>query len=136
MVSIRFRPHHFMCTLAFKGKGYSLGFIKNYKKIFDHLDKNEDTLIQVVEYMDDICSVCPNKIDEIICKTQEKISNLDREHKEILRLKTGEYISWEDAKKRIKQHMSIEKFHDACRDCSWKKYGVCEETLFRLINSN
>ena len=41
-----------MCTLAFSGKGYSLGFIKNYKKIVQELNNNEDTLIEVVEYMD------------------------------------------------------------------------------------
>ena len=135
MASIKFRPHHFLCTLAFKGRGYSLGFIKNYKKIVQELNENEDTPIEVAEYMDSICSACPNKIDEIICKTQEKITKLDNAHKDILALKAGDIMSWDEAKKCIKQNMTIEKFHKACDGCSWKKYGICEQTLSELINS-
>ncbi len=124
-----------MCTLAFKGKGYSLGFVKNYKKIVQKLNENEDTLIEVAEYMDSICSACPNKLDKIICKTQDKITRLDNVHKDILSLKTGDIMSWGEAKSRIKQNMTIEKFHKACDGCSWKKYGVCEQKLSELINS-
>ncbi len=124
-----------MCTLAFKGKGYSLGFIKNYKKIVQILNEDEDTPIEVTEYMDSICSACPNKIDEIICKTQEKILRLDNAHKDILSFKTGNTISWKQAKNRIKQNMTIKKFHKACNGCSWKQYGICEEKLAELINS-
>ena len=129
---IKFRPHHFMCTVGFKGKGYSLGFIKNYKKIVARLNSNEDTLIQVVENMDSICSPCPNKIDDVLCKHQEKINNLDNSHAKALKLKIGEVMSWKDAKKRIKKHMTIEKFNQACSGCQWKKYGVCEQSLKEL----
>lgn len=124
-----------MCTLAFSGKGYSLGFIKNYKKIVQELNNDEDTLIEVVEYMDSLCSPCPNKLDDILCKSQSKVVKLDNAHKKILALKTGESISWKEAKSRIKQNMSIEKFHSACDGCSWKQYGVCEQKLSNLINS-
>lgn len=124
-----------MCTLAFSGKGYSLGFIKNYKKIVQEINNDEDTLIEVVEYMDSICSPCPNKLDDTLCKSQSKIVKLDNAHKKILELKTGESISWRKAKNRIKQNMSIEKFHSACNGCSWKQYGVCEQKLSDLINS-
>jgi uncharacterized protein len=85
--------------------------------------------------MDSICSACPNKIDEIICKTQEKIIKLDNAHKNILSLKIGDNISWKNAKERIKTNMSIEKFHKACDGCSWKQYGVCEQTLADLIKN-
>lgn len=90
-------------------------------------------MIEVVEYMDSICSPCPNKVDDIICKSQEKIVKLDQAHKEILSLKTGKTISWKQAKSRIKQNMTIEKFHQACAGCSWKQYGICEQKLSDLI---
>ena len=64
---IKFRPHHFMCTLGFRGKGYSLGFVRNYKKIVQQLNDDEETQIEVVPFMDSTCSACPNKIDEIVC---------------------------------------------------------------------
>lgn len=125
-----------MCTLGFRGKGYSVGFVKNYKKIVQTLIANEDTRIEVVEYMDDVCTACPNKIDEIVCKTQDKITKLDIAHSKTLKLKSGEIMSWRQAKANIKKHMSIENFHRACQGCSWKKYGVCEQSLKDLLNSD
>jgi hypothetical protein len=124
-----------MCTLGFQGKGYSLDFIKNYKKIIQTLSENEDTLIEVAEYMDDICSVCPNKLDEVLCKTQDKITELDRKHSAVLQLKPGEIMSWRQAKERIKTHMSVEKFTDSCSVCSWQKYGVCQRALESLVKN-
>jgi hypothetical protein len=123
---IKFRPHHFMCTLGFRGKGYSLDFVRNYRNIVRKLKEDEDTLLEVAEYMDDICSPCPNKMDEIVCKSQEKILRLDRAHSEVLKLQPGEVMSWKDAKVRIKNNMTLEKFDKACAGCDWKKYGVCE----------
>jgi len=124
-----------MCTLSFQGKGYSPDFVRNYKKIAKILNDNEDTLIEVAGYMDDICSACPNKIDEIICKTQDKIMRLDAAHSSALELKTGETLSWRAAKERIKKYMSLEKFHLSCQGCSWKKYGVCQKALEELQQS-
>lgn len=129
---IKFRPHHFMCTLGFSGKGYSADFVRNYKKIAQTLEGNEDTLIQVATSMDDICSACPNKIDETICKTQDKITKLDANHSETLKLVPGEIMSWKQAKMRIKKNMTIEKFLLDCQDCSWQKYGLCQAALEAL----
>lgn len=130
---IKFRPHHFMCTLGFQGKGYSLDFIKNYKNIVRILNENEDTMIEVAEYMDDICGPCPNKLDDVLCKTQEKITELDAKHSAILKLIPGEIMSWRQAKERIRQYMSVEKFLDSCSACSWQKYGVCQKALESVL---
>ncbi len=131
---IRFRPHHFMCTLGFRGKGYSADFVRNYKKIVQKLSDDEETQIEVVQFMDSICSACPNKVDEIICKTQDKIRKLDVAHTAALLLKEGDVFTWKQAKERIKKHMSVEKFHIACQGCSWKEYGVCQQSLEDLIS--
>ena len=133
---ICFRPHHFMCTLSFRGKGYSLGFVKNYKKIVAKLNSNEDTIIEVAEYMDNICALCPNKLDDTICKIQDKILRLDKNHAEILDIKPGDRLSWKEAKQRIKAKMSIQKFDNACNGCQWKSYGLCEISLRALINND
>ncbi len=121
-----------MCTISFRGKGYSLGFIKNYKKIVQQLNADENTIIEVVEYMDDICIVCPNKVDNIICKTQDKILKLDKNHKESLGLVNGQKMTWREAKCLVKEKMTLEKFHKSCDGCNWKKYGVCEQALLDL----
>ncbi len=89
-----------MCTLGFQGKGYSLGFIGNYQKIVQQLNDNEETKIEVVQFIDSICSACPNNIDEIICKTQEKISKLDVAHSVVLSLKAGDVLTLKQAKNK------------------------------------
>ena len=129
---IKFRPHHFMCTISFRGKGYSLSFIKNYKNIVQQLRADENSIIEVVEYMDDICAPCPNKINNVVCKMQDKILKLDRHHKEYLGLEIGQQITWKEAKQLVKDKMTIEKFHKSCQGCDWKKYGVCEQALHDL----
>ena len=32
---LEFRPHHFLCTLGFEGKGYSDEFVRNYYRYAD-----------------------------------------------------------------------------------------------------
>jgi hypothetical protein len=130
---IKFRPHHFMCTIGFQGHGYSLGFVKNYKKIVEKLNSDETAMIEVAGNMDSICAPCPNKLNEILCKTQDKITKLDNRHREILQLQDGEILSWKSAKIRIKKHMTVKKFDYACDGCSWKDYGVCQKALENLI---
>lgn len=132
---IKFRPHHFMCTLGFRGKGYSLDFVRQYKKIVQQVNDDEQTEIEVVSYMDNICAACPNKIDEVNCKAQVKILKLDSNHSMYLMIKPGDILTWKKAKEKIKQYMTIEKFHLACTGCSWKEYGVCEQALNDLITT-
>ena len=132
---IKFRPHHFMCTLGFRGKGYSADFVRNYRKLVQTIARDEDILIEVVQYTDDVCSACPNKIDYIACKTQSKISKLDAAHIAVLQLIPGEVMSWKQAKDRIKKHMNVEKFLLSCKGCSWQKYGVCQGSLEHLLYS-
>lgn len=133
---IKFRPHHFMCTLGFQGRGYSLSFVKNYKKIVQKLASDENVLIEVVANMDGVCSACPNKLSETLCKTQDKITQLDHRHQETLGLKIGETLSWKEAKIRIKKHMTIAKFDHSCHGCLWKEYGVCQKSLENLLQNS
>jgi hypothetical protein len=59
---VRYRPHHFLCTLEFEGKGYSLDFAANMSAIVvDRLRaKNGDkAAIEVTASFDDIRAPCP-----------------------------------------------------------------------------
>jgi hypothetical protein len=124
-----------MCTLGFSGEGYSETFIANYQQIADTLKTNPETLIAVVDTDDHICDKCPHLRIDKKCTTQEKIDRLDRTHKEALGIRTGEVVSWKNALETIKKNMSIEKFHQACAGCEWKKSGVCEKALVQLLKA-
>jgi hypothetical protein len=130
-MKLSFRPHHFLCTLGFQGAGYSPHFVDNCKQLLDFLQKNEDAHIQVVSTGDSICKACPH-LNETGCVSQQKIHSLDTHHAQILTLQPGDWVSWKEAKQRLKERMTLEKFHAACLGCEWKGRGVCEAALKEL----
>lgn len=124
-----------MCTLGFRGSGYSESFVQSFAEIAEKLRKADGSgdaeLIRVEAGSDTICSACPNRRDRI-CSTEERVSVLDEAHAAVLGISTGETITWGEAKRRISEKMTIEKFHAACSSCSWKALGFCETALRKL----
>ena len=86
--------------------------------------------------MDSICSACPNKVNESLCTTQSKITQLDSRHQQILGLKIGEILSWKEAKAKTKKYMTVEKFEYTCNGCSWKEYSICQKALENLLKES
>jgi hypothetical protein len=128
-----FRPHHFLCTVGFEGKGYSPEFVANYKEIANTLRKpgGDKIRIRVTAVTDSICAPCPSKRGDL-CETQAKIDRLDQAHAQVLELQAGDELTWGEAKAKITEKFSLEKFHHACEPCSWKAMGVCEAALADL----
>ncbi len=130
---INFRPHHFMCTLGFAGKGYSPSFIKNYDSIYLEIHTHPDTEITITNGLDSICKACPHQRPNNKCDQQSLIEKLDQNHSEALQLGDVKSISWNDAKKRIKKNVTVKKFNKMCAGCKWQKYGMCEKALKKLL---
>jgi uncharacterized protein len=53
-MSVRLRPHHLLCMLAYSGKGYTDAFVANYDAVMARLNDREE--IVIVSGPDDICS--------------------------------------------------------------------------------
>ncbi|MDX1901714.1 MAG: DUF1284 domain-containing protein [Gammaproteobacteria bacterium] len=131
-MEITFRPHHFLCTLCFQGAGYSPSFIRNFKRIVEILNANENTEIKIVSHTDSICAPCPHR-RELLCTSQDKISTLDQAHAAAIHVQPNTTITWKNAKENISKHLTLEKFHTICASCEWKKYGMCEGVLKKAI---
>lgn len=130
---IQFRPHHFICTLGFQGKGYSNFFIKNYEKIIAQLNEDPGTLIQVVCKTDSICQACPRR-EDALCEHQDSIERIDDGYQQILGLQENQVLSWDQAKEKVKDLVTLDQFHFICQKCEWKRFGVCEGALKRLLD--
>lgn len=132
--AITYRPHHFMCTLGFEGKGYSSDFVKNFQAIADRLrgQGGDDVVIIVAEATDSICGACPHKRDKLCGSDEEKIQRLDAGHAAALGLKAGDQLTWSEAKRRIAARIDEETFDRICAGCSWKELGVCLTALRKL----
>jgi len=96
------------------------------------LSRDEKTEITVVSHTDSICAPCPHRTD-LTCTSQEKINQLDQAHATVLDIHPNSTITWEDAKKKIAERLSLEDFHQMCAPCEWKKFGMCEEVVRKTI---
>lgn len=133
---VTYRPHHFLCSLGFQGKGYSDGFTANMSRIVvDALRApgGDDTVIEVTGKTDDICGPCPKR-RATLCVEQEKITALDARHALALGLLTGTRLTWGEAKRRIVAHVPPGSLQTLCEGCQWLDLGLCEKALADLHN--
>jgi len=126
-----FRPHHFMCSLGFEGKGYSKDFVAGYEKIVRDLREHpngDQVRLRVVSQTDSICEPCPNRRGTL-CESQGKIDKLDDAHAAALGLKAGDVLTWGEVKARIAEKITDEVFERICEPCGWKPLGLCQTAL-------
>ena len=128
------KPHHFLCMLGFEGKGYSAEFVENFSQIKEYLEseEGEDHPLRVTLQSDVICTPCLYK-RRSVCRSQEKIKQLDEAHLAALSLQEEDILTWKEAKERIRQKITLEIFHTICSPCEWKKLGLCERALIKLL---
>ncbi|AEH22960.1 protein of unknown function DUF1284 [Thermodesulfobacterium geofontis OPF15] len=120
---LNLRGHHLICLNFFKGEGYDEVFIKNLEKILSKMEKEN---IKVVEDFDDVCKSCPYlKDDKCQYKegAEEKIREQDKVALELLKIKEGEIVKWEEIKNKLPEVFS-QWYERYCYDCDWLK--VCE----------
>jgi hypothetical protein len=131
---IRYRPHHFLCSLGYEGKGYSDAFTANMDAIVMgrlRAVAGDATLIEVTGATDDICAPCPKRRGRH-CTSEQKIKVLDRAHAAALNLTPRETLSWGEAKTRIRENVPPGSLKTLCQGCEWEPYGMCEAALARL----
>ena len=134
---VRYRPHHFLCSLGFEGKGYSEAFTANMTAIVMgrlRAAGGDATLIEVTPATDDICAPCPKRRGPD-CATQDKIATLDAAHAAALDLQPGLRLTWGQAQARIRASVPPGSLKTLCKGCEWEPYGMCERALARLHES-
>jgi len=115
------RPHHLLCTRAFKGKGYSPAFIENMRRVIERLKTGCD--ITLVEGADDICASCPQRIGNR-CRSESRARAIDNAVLLQLRLERKTY-SYAEAERILDAQLTEPVYNCICRGCEWKKTGVC-----------
>ncbi|GGH20475.1 hypothetical protein SAMN05444007_101402 [Cribrihabitans marinus] len=131
---IRFRPHHFLCALGFRGKGYSDAFTGNMARIVqDGLrgPGGDARQIEVVGATDDICIPCPHRRGTL-CAKETRIAALDARHAAALNLAAGDLLTWGAAKERIRALVAPGDLSRLCAGCQWLAAGYCEGALRAL----
>ncbi len=118
---IKLRPHHLICILFFKGKGYSKEFTQNMESIIKHIKNNSK--IKIVIGSDDICNKCPNKIGNY-CKDNIKVTDFDKKTLSLCEINNieNEFI-YSNLKSEILNKIIFPgKRVEICNNCQWNNF--------------
>lgn len=122
---IRLRPHHALCLRHFVGEGYDEAFIKNMTAIHRRLNSGQRQMVQIIFHRDSLCQACPHDVN-YACDAEEKVRYLDAAVAEACRLRSGQWLSWQELCGLIDEHLaSPGQMPDICSVCEW--YGLCEK---------
>ncbi|MFN4010615.1 MAG: DUF1284 domain-containing protein [Pannonibacter sp.] len=127
-MTIRLRPHHFLCMLTFVGEGYSPRFVLNYGRIIDRIRAGEQ--IVLVEGPDDICAPLlstedPHCHNESV-KVRDAQALADVAALTGLALDTGVELVLDGALiARLQAGFAAGAIRKACSGCQWS--GLCDQ---------
>lgn len=125
---LNIRPHHLFCMKAFIGKGYSEKFIYNMDNVILNLNNNKKQYIKIEAKLDNICSKCPNNINNKFCITDKEVIEMDKKIMSFFKIKEGVYM-YEQIENLIYNNISEEIVEKVCKNCSWYKKTNCKELI-------
>jgi len=132
MITFKFRPHHLLCCLCFRGKGYNETFVENFKTIHQQLNTNPNTKITIVQGCDDICAKCPER-KGALCRQEDKVSAIDKAYLKILQLNVGQTMTFKCLEDKTKKLITLNNFQKACGKCSWYSLNICAPIIQKLV---
>ena len=121
METLNLRPHHLLCTRAFKGKGYSPVFVENMQHIINRLKTGCD--ITLITGADAICDPCPERIGNH-CRSEAKVTGFD----EAVLLQFGlerKTYTYTEIEEVLTARLTESVYECICRGCEWKQTGIC-----------
>src|SRR5205823_6524082 len=72
------RGHHFLCSLHYRGAGYSAAFTDNFTALMEGVRARGETRVRVAEMADGVCVACPSlQADGERCEYQESVMRRD-----------------------------------------------------------
>ncbi|SCH71928.1 DUF1284 domain-containing protein [Romboutsia sp. 1001713B170207_170306_H8] len=136
---LKIRPHHILCMRAYTGSGYSKEFsikiesiIRNLKVYNEFLKsynlENEVNKVEIVYSTDSICESCPNKLDDNICNSQEKVNLIDCKMIKYFNIKEGVY-NYKYIENLVYNNINEVIFDDICRSCEWYHVTNCKKYI-------
>ena len=127
---MKLRPHHLLCTKAFRGKGYSEDFVENMKVIVNNLQNESE--VEITFSTDDICSHCPNMVLEHKCVTNSKVCSIDNKVIQFLELKEGKY-KYKDLQEIMRNRLDDIIIQEICYKCEWYLNSNCKDLILQSL---
>lgn len=124
------RPHHVLCAIGWRGRGYSPEFTENMDAIVrGRLQRNPLTEVIFTGTADSICAPCPWRRG-IGCEAGARIAGLDARHASALGIRPGQRMSWAAAQARAAARVRPADLTRICAGCQW--IALCQPALAGL----
>ena len=130
---IKFRPHHLLCMLTYKGKGYTDAFTDNFDKLMERLNA-QPTELEICKGPDDICAprLCDPTDTNCHCYNDDLTETDEKalaDIKKIDGLKDLDYAKMiyltPDLIKELRASYKTNAIRTACEGCEW--VDLCSE---------
>ncbi|MGN0014443.1 MAG: DUF1284 domain-containing protein [Candidatus Gastranaerophilaceae bacterium] len=127
---LNLRAHHLLCLPGYEGKGYDGAHKTSWDTVSEQLKEHPDTFVRIIDGKDDLCKNCPNAkgVNGIKCNAGF-LSKLDEKVKDMLFLKTGLVLTWNQLMERVYAIMNKDNHKEVCGNCEWRRAGLCEDTF-------
>lgn len=85
--------------------------------------------IEVVDGVDDICSVCPHNVENRCSKPGSNVEQFDREIVDRLKIDVGRKGESKILLNLVEKKVQPEELSEICKGCEWLGLGFCAEGL-------
>lgn len=125
---LRLRPHHLLCTQGYGGKGYDAAFVAHMNEVVSYLRGDPEARIRLTFSTDDICTACPRRLGEDLCRDQKKVKAFDNRLTECFGLREQVY-RYQELVNVIDAQMTETLLSRICAGCGWYPVSACREKI-------
>lgn len=106
----KFRVHHILCTVLYRGEGYSGTFCDNMTQKVRELKADQEEPLMLVTDPDMICTRCPNRTPDDTCVDDKNhVKSKDLELLELFGLKENQLYSYRELLQCAEKKLDKEK---------------------------
>ena len=106
----KFRVHHILCTVLYRGEGYSGTFCDNMTQKVRELKADPEEPLMLVTDPDMICARCPNRTPDDTCVDDKNhVKSKDLELLELFGLKENQLYSYRELLQCAEKKLDKEK---------------------------
>lgn len=128
------RPHHLLCTQGYSGKGYDEAFVQHMNQVVAYLRNDPEARIRLTFSTDAICSACPRRLGEDLCRDQKKVKAFDSRLTEAFGLQERVY-RYRELVQSIDANMTETMLCHICEGCGWYPVSACRSKICKAKQS-
>jgi hypothetical protein len=136
-MTLRLRPHHVLCAIAYEGRDGGPAFTANLNRIvFGELRApgGEAITIRITGDAGAFCAPCDDRRGAG-CVKHDLMDRLDARHARALSLEAGNVLSWGACLARVRQQVKPDDLDEICEGCHWLADGRCKAVIADLLSA-